>query len=77
MKLSQLKPKESSIISEVKISSEKLVQRLSDLGLQKGQKITCLHHSPLGGSSSFQLSQGIFVLEDYLLEEIYIEKGRG
>ncbi len=74
MKLKDLKKFETASIIEVPLDSPKVVQRLSDLGLQKGQKVTCLIGSPWGGVNSYRLSGGTFALEDWICEMVIVKK---
>jgi|GEM_PF-2459260 len=73
MKLKNLKKFESAKIIDVQLPSEQVAFRLADLGLQTGQTITCLHGSPWGGVQSYQLSNGIFALEDWICENVTVE----
>lgn len=74
MKLSELKKFETATIVSLTIESAKVAERLADLGLKKDQKITRLHGSPTGGVTSFQLSHGVFALEDWIIQSVTIVK---
>lgn len=76
MKLSELKTLQKAIVTAVNVDSAKVVQRLSDLGLRQGQKIICLQKSPVGGVTSYQLSHGVFALEDWITENIEVQQDR-
>ncbi len=74
MKLSELKKSEKAIIESIDDCPEVLRQRLASLGVQKGQEVICLHSSPVGGVTSFQVSHGVFALEDTLTNLIHVQK---
>jgi len=74
IKLSVLPKSEEAIITSIHIDSREVALRLSDLGLKIGQKITCLNKSPVGGVTSFQLSHGVFALEDSITNKIFVAK---
>ncbi len=73
-KLSELKNYETAEIVEVSLDSIPVVNRLADLGLQKGQTVTRVPGSPWGGVHSFQLSNGTFALEDWICRNVTIKK---
>ena len=73
MKLKDLKKFETAKIVSVHIESQQVAHRLADLGLQKDQLVTCLHGSPWGGVNSYQLSNGVFALEDWICENVNIK----
>lgn len=74
MRLIELKSNESAQIIEVVEQSPQVIQRLGDLGLRPGQIVTCLKKSPFGGVTSYELSHGIFALEDFVTQNILVEK---
>lgn len=74
MKLSDLKKFETAKVLKVDLAQEAVLKRLADLGLQQGQEVTCLVGSPWGGVGSFQLSNGVFALEDWICQKVQVEK---
>lgn len=74
MLLSELNIGQKALIVEVNITEASLSSRLAELGVRRGETITCLHESPFGGVRSYKLSQGVFALESTIADNISIEK---
>ncbi len=74
MKLSDLKKFEKAKVLSVDLDHQAVRKRLSDLGLQQGQEVTCLVGSPWGGVGSYQLTNGVFALEDWICKKVQVEK---
>lgn len=53
--------------------SEELCRRLEDLGMLEGTEIRCLHRSPAGSPSAYELRGAVIALRREDAAEIFIE----
>lgn len=72
MKLSELKPRQTGIITQIKLVGE-LNRRLSDMGFTAGAEITALRTAPLGDPTEYLILGYRLCLRKCEAEKIYIK----
>ena len=72
MKMWNLEPHQSAIVTGLKLQDKAAQARLKDLGVREGQSISCLQWTPFGGPRAYKLDNGIFALDKELAEAIVV-----
>lgn len=73
MKMSDLKPGDKAVVTEVKAQGE-IAQRLIDMGLVKGTSFKVLRKAPLGDPLEIQLRGFLLALRIREAEYIFVER---
>ena len=63
LRLSQLKPGEKAIVTELMTSGD-MRRRLQDIGLIDGTAVECVGKSPMGDPAAFLIRRAVIALRD-------------